>query len=289
MSSELKALDDLRRRIDEIDDAVHDLLIERSELAAEILAAKPPTDDQVSAMRPGREAEVLRRLLGRHSGVLPAIVVADLWRELMSAFVRLQGPLEVAVCAPEKSVGYWDLARAHFGTATAMTLHRSPGVVLRAVTEGEGIVAVLPLPQEDDPAPWWQQLAADAPNAPRIIAKLPFVENRASRFEDLGALVVAPLDRQQTGQDKSLLVLATETPISRAKLVEQLASAGLEGGALAVTDRDRDQPEALYLIEIDDFVAKDDARIADFLESSEGSIDRIVSLGGYAVPYRSED
>ena len=84
-------------------------------------------------------------------------------------------------------------------------------------------------------------------------------------------------------------MLATETPISRAKLVEQLASAGLEGGALAVTDRDRDQPEALYLIEIDDFVAKDDARIADFLESSEGSIDRIVSLGGYAVPYRSED
>ncbi|MDP6068576.1 MAG: chorismate mutase [Alphaproteobacteria bacterium] len=289
MSSKSKALDDLRRRIDAIDDAVHDLLIERSELATEILAAKPPERDRGSAMHPGREAEVLRRLLDRHRGVLPAIVVADLWRGLMSAFVRLQGPLEVAVCAPEKSVGYWDLARAHFGTDAAMTLHRSPTVVLRAVTEGEGTVAVLPLPQEDDPAPWWQQLAADAPKAPRIIAKLPFVENRSSRFEDLGAFVVAPLDRQQTGQDRSLLVLATETPVSRARLVEQLTSIGLEGGALAVSERDSDQPEALYLIEIDDFVAKDDARVADFLEASDGSIDRMVSLGGYAVPYRNEE
>ena len=277
-------LDALRGEIDRVDGEMHDLLLKRAEFIAQIAEAKRGTADAV--MRPDREAEILRRLLARHRGPLPPAFVAHIWRELITAMVRLQGSLKVAVCAPEKSVGYWDLARAHYGLCTPMSLHRAPGEVLRAVTESEGTVGILPLPQEDEPDPWWPNLMAGQDDRPRVIARLPFVEMTEGRFEDLSALVVARCEAGNTGDDSSLLILAAETEISRDRLRGNLRSAGLEGRWMAGVGGRGENPEFLHLVEIADFVAKKDSRIDALLALADGAIDRVVPVGGYAAPFR---
>ena len=62
-------LAELRRRLDEIDDRMHDLLIERAEIVS-LVAATKRTGDQ-PAFQPAREAEIIRRLVGRHRGSFP--------------------------------------------------------------------------------------------------------------------------------------------------------------------------------------------------------------------------
>ena len=57
----------LRARLDELDDKIHDLLMERA-LVVESVARS----GKAAAFRPGREAAILRRLLARHTGKLPA-------------------------------------------------------------------------------------------------------------------------------------------------------------------------------------------------------------------------
>ncbi|TAN57065.1 MAG: chorismate mutase, partial [Magnetospirillum sp.] len=89
MSQDSATLDQLRREIDRIDDTIHDLLMQRSAVVESIAAAKPA--GRVT-LRPGREAAILRRLLGRHRGPFPKMALVRIWREIMGALVALQGP-----------------------------------------------------------------------------------------------------------------------------------------------------------------------------------------------------
>src|SRR5207237_3305309 len=106
-------LDGLRRRIDEIDDQLQDLLIERLEIVAGVAAHKRGTG-AIAAHQPAREAEIIRRLVRRKGG-FPAATLIRMWRELLAATVRLQSSFAVAVYAPPQALGYWDLARDHYG------------------------------------------------------------------------------------------------------------------------------------------------------------------------------
>lgn len=278
------SLEALRDEIDRLDDQLHDLLMRRADLVAQVAEAKRGTADAV--MRPGREATVMRHLLERHHGPLPRAAVARIWREIISAMVRLQGPMTVAVYAPEKSVGYWDLARGHYGSSTPMTLHRSPNSVLRAVTENAGTAGVLPMPQEDDVDPWWPGLAGGSEDGPRIIARLPFVGQGEGRFEDLSALVVGTCESDETGEDASYLIVSVERGVSRAKLQEHLNSVGLAGHTVATTDSTGDRFEEAHFVEIGDFVARKDDRIGALISRAEGAVNRVVRVGGYAAPFR---
>ena len=97
MSAAKTSLEDLRHGIDEIDDALHDLLMRRTEVVKQVLAIE---GDGGSRIRPGREAQVLRRLVARHRGAFPKPVVARIWRDIVAALTTLQGPFVVAVHAP---------------------------------------------------------------------------------------------------------------------------------------------------------------------------------------------
>jgi len=68
------SLDTLRQEIDAIDSELHGLIKRRAALLGRILAAKPSGG---LALRPGREAQIMRQRLGLHDGAFP---VAALFR-----------------------------------------------------------------------------------------------------------------------------------------------------------------------------------------------------------------
>jgi len=62
----------LRSEIDRIDTAMHELLMERGQVIEQLIEVKK-TQVSGSAFRPGREAEMMRRLALRHKGLLLSI------------------------------------------------------------------------------------------------------------------------------------------------------------------------------------------------------------------------
>ena len=64
-------LDDLRREVDRLDDAMVDLLAERMRVVGAIARIKQPAATGLPAIRPGREASILRRLVERAGDRLP--------------------------------------------------------------------------------------------------------------------------------------------------------------------------------------------------------------------------
>ncbi len=278
MHGEEKSLTRLRRQIDDIDDQIHDLLMQRTEVAGKIGALKGAA---AGHMRPGREATVLRRLIARHRGDLPRALIVRIWREIFSANTALQGPLAVAVYAPEGTFGYRNLARDHFGWRTPMTAFRSAAQVLEAVSDGKASVGVLPVPHGDETEPWWRNLARDRDEVPRIIARLPFAVLDAPRGDGPEALAIGLAAPEPTEHDRSYLAIETGDVISRSQLKEILTAAGLDALDIQACD---DGGRSLHLVEVEGFMAADDNRLGQLLELSEGRLARAWAIGGFAVP-----
>jgi chorismate mutase len=280
MSSNKPTLDDLRRQIDAIDDQLHDLIMRRTEIVEAI--GKEKRDGKVPAFRPGREAVILRRLVARHGGRFPAIALVRMWREMLAATVGMQANFAVAVYAPSAASGYWDLARDHFGSHAAMTAYDSIGQVIRAVTDKQVSIGILPMPSEDDRDPWWRFLVSNDAATPRVLARLPFAGRGNARVGSDDALAVGSGALEPTGADRSLIVIETSGEVSRARLFSALAASGLTCNFFAAFDPGGGIK--LNLVELTDFVVPDDKRLAMFSSQVGTAVERILSLGSYAAP-----
>ncbi len=272
-------LDQLRRQIDEIDDRLHDLLIERARVVARVADHKK--DASLPSFRPGREAEIIRRLAARHHGAFPLATLVRMWREMLAATVRLQSPFAVAVFAPPQMPGFWDLARDHYGSHTPMAGYNSIGQVIRAVNDGQVAVGVLPMPQEGESDPWWRHLLSEDHNAPRVIARLPFGPRGNARSDGADALAIGRFDPEPTGSDRTLLVIETAGDVSRTRMIGGLAEAGLICTLFASSEHGGG---AIDLIEIEGFVASGDPRLERFRAQLGPALHRLLPFGGYAVP-----
>jgi chorismate mutase-like protein len=272
-------LQDLRRRLDRIDDGLHDLLVERAEIVALVADAKRA--DAAAFYQPGREAEIIRRLAARHRGALPVASLVRIWRELLAATVGLETRFAAAVFAPPEAPGFWDLARDHYGSYTPITVYRSTGQVIRAVSEGRASVGVLPMPQEGEADAWWRHLISHDDAAPRVIARLPFGPRGNARTDGADALVIGRGAPQETGTDRSLIAAETASDISRSRILRLLSALGLVCTFFASVD----QPErSVSLIEIDGFVSITDPRLERLRAELGPALFRLLPLGGYAVP-----
>jgi chorismate mutase / prephenate dehydratase len=279
MDATAPPLEHLRGEIDRIDQEILNLLIERSAIVRRIGDVKGDRLDGRSALRPAREAQILRRLAARASGRFPAPVLVRMWRELIAAQTRLQGSLSVAVFAREGgTLPVWDLARDHFGSATAMVPVDRAIQALRSLADGSATVAVLPLPNDDES--WWVSLMSDHDLRLRVFARLPFV---SSHGDELRALAIGQLEVEPSGDDLALLAIEAEPGLSRGRLRDLLGAASLNPG-WASTWRPATPASALHLVEVDSFVGDGDARLAEVQEAAQSEVLRAVPLGSYARP-----
>ena len=136
-------LDELRRRIDALDDRVVDLLAERAELADAAAAAKRAAG-LASMHDPERERRVLDRLAERGAGRFPRDSVRAVFREVMSGCLALEQPLAVAFLGPEGTFSHM-AARHLFGLAARYREATSIEGVFDAVARGNAAAGVVPL------------------------------------------------------------------------------------------------------------------------------------------------
>ncbi len=284
MTADTPSLDDLRREIDEIDIAVHDLLMRRVALADQIGHVK---GEGGPFIRPGREARILRRLVARHEGPLPKTVLVSIWREIISAMTALEGPYAVAVYAGTKGHdGLPALARAQYGAERPISTHQTILGVLRAVSDGDATVGVLPLPQGEEDDPWWRNLVRTGPDVPEIIARLPFATlNR--RFEGLEALVVALAPPEASDRDHSFLVAENTDQLSRGALREALTRADFH--VVDMQNWSTIGKVPWVLVEVEGFLQEKDPRLLRLAEAENSPIGQVWVIGSYAVPLSVEE
>jgi chorismate mutase len=286
MTTDKDKLQALRREIDVIDDSIHDLIMERTRVVERVRIAK--RSDRIK-IRPAREAEILYRLMARHQGPFPKQELARIWREMIVATLRFEGPFSVAVAAPEDEAGYWDLARDQFGTFTPMTRHVSSRGVVEAVRNQDATVGILPMPRPDDEQRWWPLMVSEAPDTPRVIARLPFIPWDSGRGSGTEALVICAVGQEKTGRDHSFLAVEAEEDIGFGVIESALDQAGLSA-VFHQLWHDPNRPAAwIYLVEISTFIDVEGRRMQRLMDGLGQRVKRVVHLGGYATPLDAAD
>src|SRR5476649_1912894 len=181
------SLGDLRKDIDRIDEAMHGLLMERGQIIDRLISVKK-TQYSGSAFLPAREADMMRRLVQRHKGILPLDTAESILRVIIATFTHVQAPFSVHADLSAGDAMMRDSARFHFGFTVPFVAHMGAAAVVAAVSTSKGDLGLVPAFAVPTAGAWWSALEFDA--APKIIARLPFVE-RADHPAALPVFVIS--------------------------------------------------------------------------------------------------
>src|SRR6059036_2911912 len=157
----------LRAEIDRIDEGMHRLLLQRGEIIDRLIAAKK-TEESGSAFRPAREADMMRRLVDRHKGILPLDTAESIWRVIISTFTYVQAPFSIHADLSAGDAAMRDSARFHFGFTVPFIPHMGAASVVAAVSESKGDLGLVPASIMAGVGAWWSALEFES--APKIIA-----------------------------------------------------------------------------------------------------------------------
>jgi len=269
-------LADLRREIDRIDAEMHGLLIERSEIIGRLIKVKK-TQEKGSAFRPAREADMMRRLVERHRGILPLDTVESIWRVIISTFTYVQAPFSLHADLSAGAAEMRDSSRFHFGFTVPLVAHMGASAVVAAVSDSAGDLGMVPAVAVPGAGAWWNALEFDS--APKIIARLPFVE----RPDHPAALPTFVLSR--IADD----AMVTEVEVWSMRVAGWSATAAKALGPLAevVAAPDRAFDGAALLISVPQ--GGSIATITEALIEAGASVRSSARVGSHASRYRVSD
>lgn len=135
-------LEELRKRIDDLDHQLVELLNERARVVVEIGKLKNKTGGQVYS--PDREKEVLEKITETNKGPLPDRCLTAIWRELMSGSFVLERSLRIGYLGPEGSFSH-TAARRKFGQSVEYEPLADIRSVLDEVSRGHCDYGLVPI------------------------------------------------------------------------------------------------------------------------------------------------
>src|SRR5262249_25928573 len=155
--SDQPSLGDLRKEIDRIDEAMHQLLMERGQIIDRLISTKK-TQETGSAFRPAREADMMRRLGQRHKGILPLDTAESIWRVIIATSPHVEAPFAVHADLSAGDAMMRDSARFHFGFTVPFVPHMGAAAVVEAVSESKGDLGLVPAFATSRGTAWWNAL-----------------------------------------------------------------------------------------------------------------------------------
>ncbi|GGK40774.1 chorismate mutase [Salinarimonas ramus] len=266
----------LRGEIDRLDAEMHALLLERGEIIERLIAVKK-TSESGSAFRPGRESAVMRAIAERHRGILPLDTVESIWRVIIGTFTWVQAPYAVHADVSGGDAPMRDSARFHFGFTVPYVPHESARDVIAAVAAARGDLGIFRIDQGASAGPWWRDLAGAS--APKIIARLPFIERPGHPAGTPVYVVSKPLADAAVREEVLFAVRVERWRDAAAEAVSTL------GGEIVCTTGLAGELSALVAVpgavEPRDLVAA--------LDASRAPVSEIVEVGSHAARMRFAD
>ena len=142
-------LQNIRNKIDSIDNKIHDLLIERAAIVEQVVEEKKKSNEtNLVVYRPSREHEILVRIIQRHKGNLPEKSLINIWRNLISSYISMQAELTLSFCPTLDKI-----VNNHFGENIKKEKATTALEALQKLNDNKVNITVLPYPNKDND--WW--------------------------------------------------------------------------------------------------------------------------------------
>ncbi len=205
-SPSLLPLDEARRDIDAIDDALLELLAKRFAVTERVRQAK--AGDAKSSplpIRPTRETQIMRRLVARaHALSLPPEFLVRLWRGILSQSSLTQSRITLHVSRHlAANVAHRLRLRDHFGVMP-VEQYRDEAQALTQINAQPSDLCIVETEQ-----PWAEAFIDGRAGAATVIAALPVLTD-GEKMPRL--LVLGEAATSESGEDETLVITAGKLP-----------------------------------------------------------------------------
>ncbi len=228
-------IQDLRKKIDELDDHLLDLLNERARIVIEVGNIKKAGN--LDFHSPGREREILERLTTRNKGPFPQDTLRAVYREILSSSLSLERPLKVAYLGPRATFTHM-AGMQQFGLAAQYVAVESIKDVFTEVERGRADYGVVPIENSTSGAVIYSHdmfIDSDLKIAAEIVLEVSHhLLNKSGKLEDINKIyTIAPAAAQcRQWLEKNLPGVPVQDAPSTARAAE-MASDDPSAGAIA--------------------------------------------------------
>ncbi|MDX1935457.1 MAG: prephenate dehydratase [Capsulimonadales bacterium] len=228
------SLQDLREKIDAIDDRLLTLLSERARLAQEVGTFK--SKNATDFFKPERERQIFERLKEANPGPYPDEALQAIWREIISASRSLEAPTTAAYLGPAGTFSH-RAALAKFGSSSELKAVDTIPDVFTEVERGAVQYGVVPVENSTEGVvPYTLDMFARTPLKVCAEVFVPVVHNLATRAESLKAVRRLYAHPQSLAQSRGWI----RDHLPRTEVVEvtsnsksaQMAAVDSEGAAI---------------------------------------------------------
>ncbi len=136
------SLEDLRKKIDALDEQLVELINQRAQIVVEVGKLKAAGAAPIYA--PDREKAVLDKIARNNKGPLPDKTLAAVWREIMSGSFFLERPLRIAYLGPEGSFSH-NAAILKFGQSVDYEALADIRAIFEEVSKGHSDFGIVPI------------------------------------------------------------------------------------------------------------------------------------------------
>ncbi len=287
--ADTKQLQLFRNEIDAIDDEIIALLGKRMDVVRQVGQFKEKANLGRSIIRPGREAEMVRRILSENHEHFPPIPLSQIWRLIISTAINEEEDTRIATHAtPFNRECYW-MSREYFGSFTPTDTYPTCAEVLYAVSEKEATVGVLPIEDEAGMQAWWSRLIG-MEERPYVFAKLPFIKLAPSKKPEV--VCIGNVKPEKTAEDTSLWVVEVGNRLPIEILLPFIEKHNLSVERIQSCQVLGDVNVQHHLLSFDGFIAHEDQRLDACIRAARKEFaNRRVEihfhyLGSYANPIR---
>ncbi len=137
-------IDEIRDQIDKIDEKLLQLFNRRAKLAIQIGQEKSKTHDSNHFHVPHRERDIIERMKQTNPGPLPEEAVECIFREIFSATLALEKPLNIAYLGPETTFSH-QAAIKQFGHSAVFVPTSGIESIFYEVEQGHADYGVVPI------------------------------------------------------------------------------------------------------------------------------------------------
>lgn len=134
-------MDELRQKIDILDDHLLKNLTERSFVARDLGRLKPSS---FCAFRPQREAHILKKRLKNTQGWFPILSLASIWREIFSASAWIHEEFRIALFGQsQQHLDILDNVRLHYGFSAQLIWEKTPNEIFKKLHDKKITLAIM--------------------------------------------------------------------------------------------------------------------------------------------------
>lgn len=229
----------LRKKIDEIDDKLIDLLNERAKVVVEVGDIKKR--EKLDFHSPSREREILERLAARNKGPFPQDTLKAVYREILSSSLSLERPLKVAYLGPRATFTHM-AGMQQFGLAAQYVPVENIRDVFTEVERGRADYGVVPVENSTEGVVnYTLDMFIDSDlkiNAEIMLEVSQNLMNKSGKIEDIKKIYTHPHVPGQCRQwlEKNMPgvpILDTTSTARAAELAKDDASAGAIASEMA--------------------------------------------------------